>query len=145
MYRKQVDSLLIIAAFFRFNTFHSYFTKHFYIQHLIPHIAVSNPLFVCLSHSPSFPSLVLPVSAPLSLRPVSLIRNPVKIAQAKQGGFDQALISTVDSVSAHPDSTEPWSTGAPDSSSSTPRHQHPKGLMMHHNLPQDFSFLYRLI
>ncbi len=98
-------------------------------------IAVSRPLFVCLSHSPSSPSLFLSVSTPPSLLPVSLIRNPVKIGQAKQGCFDQALISTVDSVSAHPDSTEPWSpsAGAPESSSSTPRHRHPKGLMMHNN------------
>lgn len=64
-------------------------------------------LSVSLSRSPSSHSPFLSVCAPLSLLPVSLIRNPVKIAQAKQGGFDQALISTVDSVSAHPDSTEP--------------------------------------
>lgn len=79
---------------------------------------------LCLSRSPSSHSLFLSVCAPLSLLPVSLIRNPVKIAQAKQGGFDQALISTEDSVSAHPDSTEPWSPGrgAPDGSLPTPRH-----------------------
>lgn len=45
----------------------------------------------------------------LSQLPSSLILNPVEIGQAEWASFDQALISRVLTVSAHPDPTEPWS------------------------------------
>lgn len=51
----------------------------------------------------------------LSQLPVCLILNPVEIGQAEWASFDQALISGVLTVSAHPDPTEdptePWSLG----------------------------------
>lgn len=53
--------------------------------------------------------VVAPLRLPLCLTqvPVSLILNPVQIGQAEQASFDQALISAVLTLSAHPDSIEP--------------------------------------
>lgn len=61
-------------------------------------------------HNPHYPFFVSPrLSMCLSQLPVSLILNPVEIGQAEWASFDQALISGVLTVSAHPDPTEPWS------------------------------------
>lgn len=63
-------------------------------------------------HNPHYPFFVSPrLSLCLSQLPVSLILNPVEIGQAEWASFDQALISGVLTVSAHPDPTEPWSPG----------------------------------
>lgn len=64
----------------------------------------------------TYPLLSLPrLSLCLSQLPVCLILNPVEIGQAEWASFDQALISGVLTVSAHPDPTEdptePWSLG----------------------------------
>lgn len=63
-------------------------------------------------HNPHISPFVSPrLSLCLSQLPVSLILNPVEIGQAEWASFDQALISGVLTVSAHPDPTEPWSPG----------------------------------
>ena len=65
-----------------------------------------------LSITSHYPFFVSPrLSLCLSQLPVSLILNPVEIGQAEWASFDQALISGVLTVSAHPDPTEPWSPG----------------------------------
>lgn len=59
--------------------------------HLPPPFFVSPRLSLCLSQLPG-----------------SLILNPVEIGQAEWASFDQALISRLLTVSAHPDPKEPW-------------------------------------
>ena len=74
---------------------------------LLLHLSI--PFTLPNPHDPFFVSQRL--SLCLSQLPVSLILNPVEIGQAEWASFDQALISGVLTVSAHPDPTEPWSPG----------------------------------
>lgn len=91
-------------------SFSFFFAFFFYPCLLLPahHFSLNTTLAYTLLSLPR-------LSLCLSQLPVCLILNPVEIGQAEWASFDQALISGVLTVSAHPDPTEdptePWSPG----------------------------------